>query len=107
VPQALVAVPLLADDAAIGVLSVLDRPLEAPFSTAEMDLLTLFARQAALGLELLRGSRRARALLEGGDERAAVVARIASLLEHADDGGDALRLLESLERVLARSIALQ
>jgi GAF domain-containing protein len=103
VPRALVAVPLLADDAAIGVLSVLDRPLDRPFSPADMDLLTLFAGQAALGLELLRGSRRARALLEGGSDRAAVVARIAALLDHADDDGDALRLLESLERVLARS----
>ena len=102
-PKALVAVPLLADDAAIGVLSILDRPLDKPFSAADMDLLTLFAGQAAIGLELLRGSRRARALLEGGDDRAAVVARIAALLDRADDGGDALRLLESLERVLARS----
>jgi len=105
VPQALVAVPLLADDEAIGVLSVLDRPLDKPFSPADMDLLTLFAGQAALGLELLRGSRRARALLEGGSERAAVVARIAGLLDRADDGDAGLRLLEALERVLARETA--
>jgi GAF domain-containing protein len=105
VPQALVAVPLLADDEAIGVLSVLDRPLDKPFSPADMDLLTLFAGQAALGLELLRGSRRARMLLEGESDRAAVVARIASLLDRADDDGDALRLLEALERVLERSTA--
>ena len=103
VPNALVGVPLLADDAAIGVLSVLDRPLDRSFSTADMDVLTLFANQAAIGLELLRSGRRARALLEGDDDgAAAVVARLAALLERADDEGDGLRLLEALERVLRR-----
>jgi len=103
VPNALVGVPLLADDAAIGVLSVLDRPLDRPFSTADMDLLTMFASQAAIGLDLLRRSRRARALLEGGAEgTAGAVARVAALLERADDDGDGLRLLEALERVLRR-----
>jgi GAF domain-containing protein len=105
VPKALVAVPLLADDEAIGVLSVLDRPLDAPFSTAEMDLLSLFANQAAIGLDLLRRGRRARGVLEGaGDERTAVVARLATLLEQADDDGDALRLLQALERVLSHRV---
>jgi GAF domain-containing protein len=104
VPSALVAVPLLADDQAIGVLEVLDRPLDRPFSTRDMDVLTLFANQAAIGLELLRSGRRARAALEGGTERTLVVARLAVLLERADDAGDALRLLEALERVLARSV---
>jgi hypothetical protein len=32
------------------------------------------------------------------------VARITALLDGADDDGDALRLLEALERVLARSL---
>jgi GAF domain-containing protein len=104
VPNALVAVPLLADDEAIGVLEVLDRPLDAPFGTAEMDVLTLFANQAAIALQLLRSGRRARAALEGGSEQALVVSRLAALLERSDDGGDALRLLAALERVLARSL---
>jgi GAF domain-containing protein len=100
VPKALVAVPLLADDDAIGVLEVLDRPTDRPFSLADMDLLTLFANQAAIGLDLLRAARRAREAVEGGPHRAAVVARIAALLEDAEDD-DALQLLEALERVLA------
>jgi GAF domain-containing protein len=105
VPNALVAVPLLADDEAIGVLEVLDRPLDRTFSPADMNVLTLFANQAAIGLQLLRGGRRARAALQGGDERALVVARIAALLERGDETGDGLRLLEALERVLARAAA--
>ncbi len=103
VPNALVGVPLLTDDAAIGVLSVLDRPLDKPFATAEMDLLTLFANQAAIGLDLLRRGRQARALLEGDEDgAAAVVARVATLLERSDDTGDGLRLLEALEALLRR-----
>jgi GAF domain-containing protein len=102
VPKALVAVPLLVDDRAIGVLEVLDRPTDRPFSLQDMDLLTLFANQAAIGLDLLRAARRARTVMEGGDERAAVVARLAALLQNAEDD-DALQLLEALERVLARA----
>jgi GAF domain-containing protein len=99
VPNAIVATPLLADDNAIGVLEILDRPLDRSFSTADMDLLTLFAGQAAIGLDLLRAGRRARAALEDGDERTAVVSRLVTLLEHTDDD-DALALLRALERVL-------
>jgi GAF domain-containing protein len=101
VPKALVAVPLLVDERSIGVLEVLDRPTGRPFSLADMDLLTLFAHQAAIGLDLLQSARRAQRALAGEGETA-VVARLATLLEHADDGGEALRLLEALERVLAR-----
>jgi GAF domain-containing protein len=102
VPKALVAVPLLADDRAIGVLEVLDRPPDKPFSLQDMDLLTLFANQAAIALDLLRAARRARVAVEGGPHGAAVVARLAALLEDAEDD-DALRLLEALERVLAKA----
>lgn len=102
VPRALVAVPLLTDDRTIGVLEVLDRPTDRPFSLADMDLLTLFAHQAAIGLDLLRAARSARATL-GGDASTAVVARLAALLEREDEDGDGLRLLEALEHVLVRT----
>ncbi len=103
VPRALVAVPLLVDERTIGVLEVLDRPTDRPFSLADMNLLQLFAHQAAIALDLLRSARRAQQALDGTGETA-VVARLAALLERADDGGDALRLLEALERVLARRV---
>jgi len=53
VPRGLMAAPLLADERALGVLNVLDRPKRTEFSLIEMDLLESFAHQAALSLELI------------------------------------------------------
>jgi GAF domain-containing protein len=100
VPSTLVAVPLVVEDRALGVLSVLDRGSDRPFSVAEMDLLTLFANQAAIGLDLLRAARRARAVVDGGTDRAAVVARVAALLAQDEESESGYTLLEALERVL-------
>ena len=101
VPKGLMAVPLLHDDEPIGVLQVLDRPERSTFSLAEMELLGLFATQAAAALALLRKARRAQAIL-AGDPEAASVAAVAGALErlegHERDAGRAL--LEALARVL-------
>ena len=43
VPEGLMAVPLLHEEQALGVLEVLDRPQRTQFSLVEMDLLGLFA----------------------------------------------------------------
>jgi GAF domain-containing protein len=101
VPRGIMAVPLLVDDSVLGVLSVLDRPVDVPFTLAEMDVLGLFGNQAAIALDLLRRARRAQAALEGGGELAAL-ARFASRLEDADeDKREAgLQLLRALERLL-------
>jgi GAF domain-containing protein len=101
VPKGLMAVPLLHEERALGVLEVLDRPKEARFTLAEMELLGLFANQAAIALDLLQRARRARSTLEGAGELA-VLARVAAALErqHADGTDDGLRLLEALEKVL-------
>ncbi len=100
VPHGLMAVPLLLDEDVLGVLQVLDRPNETSFSLAEMDLLTLFAHQAAIGLELLRSARRARAALDGGQGRSAQLARIADLLERSGNSGAGGDLLDALEALL-------
>jgi GAF domain-containing protein len=102
VPRGIMAVPLLVDDSALGVLSVLDRPVDVPFTLAEMDVLGLFGNQAAIALDLLRRARRAQAALDGDGELAAL-ARFASRLEDADeDKREAgLQLLRALERLLA------
>ena len=104
VPKSLMAVPLLVEERALGVLEVLDRPSDRPFTLAEMDLLGLFAGQAAIALDLLLRARRARDALAGEGELAGL-ARIASGLEAAGDEARAagVALLQALERVLAGS----
>ncbi len=101
VPKGLMAVPLLHDDEPIGVLQVLDRPERSAFSLAEMELLGLFATQAATALALLRKARRAQAIL-AGDAEASRVAAVAGALERLEgperEAGRAL--LDALARVL-------
>lgn len=102
VPRGLMAVPLVNGETTLGVLQVLDRASDRASAIGEIDLLILFANQAAIGLDLLQTARRARSVADTGDGREAVVARIASLLEEAEDEPSALRLLEALEAVLVR-----
>ncbi|HEX3805831.1 MAG TPA: GAF domain-containing protein [Gaiellaceae bacterium] len=99
VPKGLMAVPLLHDDEPLGVLQVLDRPERATFSLAEMELLGLFATQAAVALALLRKARRARAALDG-DADALRVGSLAAALERLEDRDAARALLDALARVL-------
>jgi GAF domain-containing protein len=101
-PKGLMAVPLLHEERALGVLEVLDRPSDAHFTLAEMDLLGLFANQAAIALDLLQRARRAQAAL-GDRGSAAIVARLAQKLEERraeDEGSAAAELLAALEKVL-------
>jgi GAF domain-containing protein len=101
VPKGLMAVPLLAEEKALGVLEVLDRPQQTKFSLQEMDLLGLFANQAAIALELLQRARRARAALDGAGELQAL-ASFAARLEGADEEQRqaGLDLLDALRRLL-------
>ena len=105
-PRNLMAVPLLHEERALGVLEVLDRPDGEAVSLAQMDLLGLFAGQAAIGLDLLLRARRARAALAaggggGGDD---ALARVASALAGPDGrlDPDGVRLLEALAALLSR-----
>lgn len=105
VPSALMAVPLLHDERALGVLQVLDSRADGRSGLEEMDLLGLFASQAAIALDLLRGARRARAVIEGGGGDIDAVTALATTLEALDgerrDAGVAL--LRALEQVLRPS----
>jgi GAF domain-containing protein len=87
VPEGLMSVPLLHEERALGVLNVLDRPQNARFTLEEMDLLGLFANQAAVALDLLQRARRARELVDGtgGDDAVAAVARLADVVERLED----------------------
>jgi GAF domain-containing protein len=102
VPKGLMAVPLLNDEDVLGVLQVLDRPQNSRFSLQEMELLGLFANQAAIALDLLQRARHAEAVLAGGGGDTAVVARLASALDALEDDRRevGLRLLTSLADVL-------
>jgi GAF domain-containing protein len=99
VPEGLMAVPLLHDEQALGVLEVLDR--QSHFTLQEMELLGLFASQAAIALDLLQRAREAEKAL-AGDGRLATVARLAGAVGDLDEDArpEGQRLLEALEAVL-------
>lgn len=102
VPKALMAVPLVNGENTLGVLQVLDRSKGREYALGEIDLLILFASQAAIALDLLQTARRARAVADQGEGNEAVVARLAALLERSQGEQAGLRLLEALEAVLAQ-----
>jgi GAF domain-containing protein len=101
VPSGLMAVPLLHRERALGVLQVLDRK-SSRFSLAEMDLLGLFANQAAIALDLLQRARLASRALDdtGGDAPAAarLATAVEALPEERREAGS--RLLAALADVL-------
>jgi GAF domain-containing protein len=104
VPKGLMAVPLLNEERVLGVLEVLDRPQRAQFSLVEMDLLGLFANQAAIALDLLQRARRAESMLAESGEGAEAVARLAATVDKLEDEhrAAAVKLLGSVEEVLRR-----
>ena len=85
VPSGLMAAPLLHEERALGVLEVLDRPERALFSLQEMELLGLFANQAAIAVDLLLRARAAERILESGNGELGVVARLARSVNALED----------------------
>jgi GAF domain-containing protein len=51
VPRSILAMPLISDDRVIGVMEVLDKIDEASFGLKDMELLAIFARQAAIAID--------------------------------------------------------
>jgi GAF domain-containing protein len=86
VPSGLMAAPLLHDENALGVLEVLDRPERAHFSLQEMELLGLFANQAAIAVDLLLRARTAEHVLESNEGELGVVAELAASVNALDEG---------------------
>jgi GAF domain-containing protein len=102
VPRGLMAAPLLLEDRVLGVLNVLDRPERRRFSVAEMELLGLFANQAAVALDLLLKNRRVEAVLSGAGGEFQTVAQLAARVDALDGERRAagVRLLEDIAAVL-------
>jgi GAF domain-containing protein len=102
VPKGLMAAPLLLEDRVLGVLNVLDRPERRRFSVAEMELLGLFANQAAVALDLLLHARRVEVILGGAGEDLEAVARLATTLDglEGDQRAAGVRLLREIAEVL-------
>src|SRR5262249_5340923 len=105
VPSGLMAAPLLHDEAALGVLEVLDRPERSLFTLQEMELLGLFANQAAIAVDLLLKARHAERVLGDGDDELAVVSTLAATVDALEgprrEAG--LRLLRDLTDALGRA----
>jgi GAF domain-containing protein len=106
VPKSIMAVPLLSDERALGVLEVLDRPSGERFTMEEADLLGMFATQAAAALDLLQRSRSARRVLAGAEAGDSPLTRLAAALEGAEpeDREATLELLRAAEALLSRRL---
>jgi GAF domain-containing protein len=85
VPSGLMAAPLLHEENALGVLEVLDRPERSQFSLQEMELLGLFANQAAIAVDLLLKARRARRVLGEDEVELGVIAQLAAAVDALED----------------------
>ena len=99
IPKAIMAAPLLSDERALGVLSVLDRDEQAMPELAAMDLLSACARQASIAAELVESIRAVSAVARGEDPELAAVARAGGRGRRASGRSrdDALALLNALE----------
>lgn len=99
VPRSLVAVPLLDDEGTIGVLEVLDKRGEAGFDLRDVELASVFARQATVAIRASRLERDVRSLVgdalariaaDGGVDAADVEAIVADVSRELDAEDDAL-----------------
>jgi GAF domain-containing protein len=85
VPKGLMATPLLLEDRALGVLSVLDRPARPTFTLPEMELLGHFSHQAALALEMTERASAAGAILADHESPLSDLAALADAIDRLDD----------------------
>lgn len=79
-PQSMLCVPLFYNDEIIGVLQLLDKEGESSFSSSDMEILGLFANQAAVAIEQSRTHQNLAALI--GE----VLESLGSLSEHEKQG---------------------
>jgi GAF domain-containing protein len=115
VPRSIAAVPLVDAGATVGVLQVLDKRSSDAFSLKDMDLLSVFARQAAAAIEAARVSRDSErllrtALLAVGDGQLddgaldALISEVATELDR-DDEAPFWRLVDRVAQLRGSSDA--
>jgi GAF domain-containing protein len=108
VPRSIVAVPLIDDRGSLGVLEVLDKRSSAAFSLRDIELASVFARQATVAIRASRVERDTATLLQatlaslaGSDDPASgpPIQRIVELAAADLDGDDEGRLWTIVDRV--------
>lgn len=97
VPRSILAVPLLDDDGTLGVLEVLDRRGDAGFGLRDLELASVFARQATVAIRAGRVERDVAELLRG------TLARLAT--DGTSPAPDAAALDDALHDAVARVVA--
>jgi GAF domain-containing protein len=111
VPRSIVAVPLIDDSGSLGVLEVLDKRSSAAFSLRDIELASVFARQATVAIRASRVERDMASLLQAtlaslaapadpaDTGSPATIARIVELATSDLDGDDEGRLWAIVDRV--------
>lgn len=111
VPRSIVAVPLLDEHGTIGVLEVLDKRDSEAFSLRDIELASVFARQAAVAIRASRVERESAALLaavarlalgpDGSDATVDALVAVAAADLDRDDASRLWALVEQVARVRA------
>ena len=111
VPRSLIAVPLIDDEGTIGVLEVLDKRDEAAFDLRDVELASVFARQATVAIRASRIERDTAALVraalisigdgDGADETASVDGIVADAIVEVgrDDDSELWALADEIARI--------
>lgn len=119
VPRSIAAVPLIDEDVTVGVLQVLDKRSTPTFTLRDMELLAVFARQAAAAIEASKVQRDTARLLRGALAQATgqgvtaeqadeLVASVATALDTDEDDRlwELVGLLAGLRDLGERELAL-
>ncbi len=99
VPRTLIAAPLLHQGEGIGVLEILDHRSDPRRTLGDLELLGLFASQAAIALDVVRHSQAGMAGLLHDDSVTAVAVALGALTGTRKQAG--LQLLKCLHQILA------
>jgi GAF domain-containing protein len=111
VPRSIVAVPLIDERGSLGVLEVLDKRTSAAFSLRDIELASVFARQATVAIRASRVERDIAGLLRttlaklAGEASSESVERMVELATSELDGDDEGRLWAIVDRVARLRLA--